>query len=97
MRFYRSSLLLACLCVSAALAWPVMVNGGPNVQSLCLAKAVCYAPILYLLLSLAPHRFYYYANLALPRTVLLAWSCGFDFLLFIGLVEAAAFVQPIMH
>lgn len=93
-RFYRTSLLLPCLCVSAALAWPVMFDGGPNVPTLCIAKVFCYAPLLYLFFSLCPRRFYYYANLGIPRIPLVAWSCIFDFLIFIVLVRAAAFFGP---
>ncbi len=89
-RFYRSSLLLPCLCVSVPLAWAAMQEWGPNVPTLCVAKAACYAPILYLLFSLGPKRFYYYANLGLPRTRLVAWSCSLDFLLFVALARAAA-------
>ena len=89
-RFYRSSLLLPCLCVSLPFAWTAMQEGGPNVPTLCMAKAACYAPMLYLLFSLGPRRFYYYANLGLPRRRLVAWCCTADFLLFVALARAAA-------
>lgn len=76
--------------MSVALAWAATWEEGPNVPTLCVAKAACYAPILCLLFSLGPRRFYYYANLGQPRRRLVAWCCAAGFLLFVALACAAA-------
>ncbi|MEG2613486.1 MAG: hypothetical protein RR996_00435 [Alistipes sp.] len=90
-RFYRMAMMPFCLCLSVGLICPVITWGISPAPILCLVKLLLYGVIVYFVIDFNRHDFAYYANLDLPRHVLLVWSCAIDYLLFGLLMSFAIF------